>query len=80
MVHSHMPTKWKLKEFLEHHDITVYRLAKETGDQLTRNTLYNLTTKEPKRIELNTIDVLIPALEQLTGKRVELSDLLEYER
>ncbi len=78
MVPSSMPMKWKLPEFLNKHNITVYKLAKETT--IARNTLYNLTNKTPIRIDLETLNALIPALERMTGQRVELNDLLEYER
>jgi DNA-binding Xre family transcriptional regulator len=73
-----MPMRWKLQEFLEKHNITVYALAKETT--IARNTLYNLTNKAPARIDLETLNELIPALERVTKKRVELTDLLDYER
>ena len=80
MIDSPMPTRWKLDSFLKAHDITVYALAQKTEGRLTRTTLYNLTNKRPKRIEIETLDVLIPVLTGLTGKEVTVHDLLEYER
>jgi DNA-binding Xre family transcriptional regulator len=79
MVDSLMPTRWKLKAFLDEHGITVYKLAQHTGDKLSRNALYNLAKDEPPaRIELKTLDVLIPVLSELTGKVVRVEDLLGY--
>jgi DNA-binding Xre family transcriptional regulator len=79
MVDLTMPTRWKLKEFLDTHKITVYRLSQATGSGIARNSLYNLVQDEPpKRLEIKTLDVLIPALRQLTGRDVQVDDLLEY--
>ncbi len=75
-----MPTRWKLKEFLDKHQITVYELAKHTSGRLSRNALYKLANEAPAQLRISTIDTLIPALERMTGQRVELNDLLEYER
>lgn len=76
MVNSFMATKWKLEEFLNSHGITVYELAKHT--KLSRNSLYKLV-KDPQAIRFDTLDDLLPVLDQLTGERVEVSDLLERE-
>lgn len=80
MINSCMPTRWKLKEFLADHDITVYKLAQETDKKISRNSLYNLTGyPPPTRIAINTFDVLIPALRKLTGEKVVISDIMPYE-
>ena len=43
--------------------------------------VYNLVADTPPtNIRVTTFDALIPALETLTGKRVEVSDLIGYER
>jgi DNA-binding Xre family transcriptional regulator len=73
-----MPMRWKLDAFLKAHNITVYALAKKTEGKLTRTTLYNLTNKPQKRIELETLNVLIPTLSKMLGKQVKLDDLLDY--
>jgi hypothetical protein len=76
-----MPTRWKLREFLEAHNITPYRLAQETAGQLGMKSIYNLVKEPPPdRLRIRTFDVLIPALERLTGEAVQVSDLLDYER
>ena len=77
---SKMPTKWKLRDFLEAKGITVYALSKELEGQVSITTLYSLKNRRPKRLDLEGLDALIPALERLTGERVELTDLLEFTR
>ncbi len=78
MVHSSMPVHWRLREYLSEKGITVYRLSEESG--VPKNTLYNLTNKKPARIDLTTLNAVLPALERLTGSPVELTELLKYER
>lgn len=70
-----MSLDWKLKDVLKQHNITVYRLADASG--IPRNTLYNLVNKEPVRVDLGTLDAVLNALDDLTGERVSVSDLLE---
>ncbi len=80
MLNSCMPMRWKLDEFLKSHSITVYALAQKTEGRLTRTTLYNLTNKPQKRIDLETLNVLISTLSEMLGREVELTELLRYER
>ncbi len=70
-----MSLDWKLKSVLEQHNITVYRLADVSG--VPRNTLYKLVNKEPARVDLGTLDAVLNALDELTGERVNVTDLLE---
>jgi transcriptional regulator with XRE-family HTH domain len=70
-----MSLDWKLKSVLEQHNITVYRLADVSG--VPRNTLYNLVNKEPARVDLGTLNAVLDALDELTGTRVNVADLLE---
>lgn len=72
-----MSLDWKLRDVLERHNITVYRLADVSG--VPRNTLYNLVNKEPARVDLGTLDAVLSALDELTGERVRINDLLERE-
>ena len=74
-----MPMKWKFPQFIDSNNITVYALAQKLEGEVTITTLYNLKNKEQKRIDLSTLNALIPALAQLTGKKVGLTDLLEYQ-
>ncbi len=69
--------KWTLKEYLTRHDLTAYQLAKESG--LSVNTIYPLARGEAKGIQLETLQTVIDALDELTGKRVNVTDLIERE-
>lgn len=69
--------KWTLKEYLTRHDLTAYQLAKATG--LSVNTIYPLARGEAKGIQLETLQTVLGALDELTGARVELTDVLERE-
>ena len=81
MINSFMPTRWKLKEFLQEHDISPYALSQQTTGKLSMKSVYNLVADTPPtNIRTTTFDALIPALEQLTGKHVDITDLLAYER
>jgi transcriptional regulator with XRE-family HTH domain len=70
-----MAIRLKLKEALEDGGVTVYRLGEVSG--VPRNTLYNLANQERERLDLAVLDKVMTALEQLTGQRVALTDLLE---
>ena len=70
-----MAVRLKLREVLEHSGVTVYRLGEVSG--VPRNTLYNLVNRDRERLDLGVLDKVMTALEQLTGERVELTDLLE---
>ncbi len=72
--------RWKLKETLEHNQTNPYALARAMGDQSKAVTLYRLTspTKKTSRIDLGTLSEIITALREVTGKAIEITDLLEY--
>ena len=74
-----MPTMWRLKDYLQQHNVTPYALAIKTEGKLSRNTIYSLVREQPQRLQLKTLDVLIPALTELTGEPVDVTDLLAYE-
>ena len=73
-----MPLEWKLKQFLDQEGITAYRLADETHGLLSQNGVYRLTSSDLKGIRFETLEVILPALSKLSGKRVSIHDLLEY--
>lgn len=74
--------RWKLREYLEANNLTVYQLWKASG--LTKTGVYNLTTpkgqERAKGVEFATLGKLIQGLEKLTHKRVSLDDVLEVVR
>ena len=73
-----MATLWKLKSFLDEHGLSANAVSERTKGKLARNSVYNLL-KAPRSVRLETLDALIPALEEMTGQRVSVTDLLEYE-
>ncbi len=67
--------KWKLKDYLEQHDITAHQLALEA--KLSLNSVYPAVRGEAERVSLATLDRMLTALDKLTGERAELGDVLE---
>ena len=75
--------KLLLKEYLQAQGQSVYGLVQEAarqGKRLSRTNLYNLTSGEAKGIQFETLSDLLDVLPKLTGKPVELTDLLEYRK
>jgi DNA-binding Xre family transcriptional regulator len=80
MVDFAMPIRWKFPQYLQAHNVSVYALAQELEGKVTITTLYNLKNKPQKRIDLENLEAVIHGLERLTGKRVDITDLLELDR
>lgn len=70
--------RWKVKEFLEQNGATTYALWKASG--LSRTTAYAIAQGDMKGVEFDTLGKLLSGLEQVTGKQVELADVLEVVR
>jgi DNA-binding Xre family transcriptional regulator len=70
--------KWKLKAYLDQHNVTPYRLWKESG--LAQSTIYTLSKDRGDRADLSTLGRIVETLERLTGKPVTPNDLLEVVR
>jgi DNA-binding Xre family transcriptional regulator len=68
---------WKLREYLDRHEVSAYALAQATD--LAPSTVYALARGRQRRTDLDVLDKVIEALEQLTGERVSVCDLLERE-
>lgn len=71
-----MALQWKVKQFLKAHGISAYRLMKEA--ELAQGTAYRLANNKAGGLSLDTMDTVIGTLRRLTGKKVELADLLVY--
>lgn len=71
-----MPLRWKLRELLDEHDITPYRLTKESG--LAFSTIYRITGGNTDALHGKTADAILSALHRLTGREYALSDLVEW--
>ncbi len=66
---------WKLREYLDRHEVSAYALAQATD--LAPSTVYALARGRQRRTDLDVLDKVLTALEQLTGERVSVCDLLE---
>ena len=69
-----------LGDFLRAHDLTAYKLAAAGRGTVSRNAVYALARGEADRVDLGTLSKLAALLEQLTGKRITLGDLLTLDR
>ncbi len=76
MTHLTVPTRWKFAEFLDANKVNVHSLAQNVDVSIT--TLYSLKNNRPRRIDLETLDKLKPALESFLGRKVELSELIDW--
>ena len=72
-----MPVRWKVYDILEAHDISVYRLMKESG--LAQGTVYRLVKGDTSTVNAETLDRVMTTLRRLTGQQLQISDLLEYD-
>lgn len=70
--------KWKIRSYLESHNLTPYRLWRESG--LAQRTVYTLAHDKGDRADLGTLGTLIATLEKLTGETLTPNDLLEVVR
>lgn len=72
--------RWKLADFLAEHGLTAYALGKAMGTTYM-NTVYRMARRghEPSRIDLPTLVNVLDGLRTLTGKEVEIADILIYE-
>lgn len=81
MIDLCVATRWRFKEFLDENKISTYSVVQETTGKLSRTAVYDLASSDsPASIRISTFDALLPALEKLTGKQVEITDLLTYDR
>ena len=62
---------------LAEHDITPYRLSKESG--VAMNTVYAIVKDETKRIDKATLYAILVALQNLTNRTYEVSDIVVFE-
>jgi DNA-binding Xre family transcriptional regulator len=69
----------RLKQLLDEHGITAYRLVKATNGHVATNTVYSLASGKAKDVKLSTLENILTALRTLTGKPMVVSDLLEYQ-
>ena len=68
--------RFHLKPFLERHQITAYQLARATKGQLSESTVYGMSRAPLQRIDLDSVRVVMNALEEMIGAHVQLEDLM----
>jgi DNA-binding Xre family transcriptional regulator len=68
--------RWKLKEVLEEHGITPYRLMVDSG--IANSTIYRLTNHKTDSVQGPVLDKVLDSLCKLTGKRIGVGDVLEH--
>ncbi|WP_191240919.1 helix-turn-helix domain-containing protein [Deinococcus ficus] len=69
--------EWQLREYLDAHGLSVYSLVKATGGALSTTGVYNLS-RGTKQVKLETLDLIITALREMTGHDVTVGDVLRY--
>jgi DNA-binding Xre family transcriptional regulator len=72
-----MQTYWKLDSTLRQYRKTPLALARASG--LSKTTVYNIVHGKAKGIELETLDKIMLGLEQLTGQKMQVEDVLNRE-
>jgi DNA-binding Xre family transcriptional regulator len=68
--------EFKLKAVLEKHGMSGYRLE-QSVEEFAPITIRKIVSGE-NSVSLESLNSIISALRQLTGKEIEVSDLLEY--
>ena len=71
-----MAVRWKVREFLEEHNLTPYRLMVSSG--LAKGTVYRLVNDNSTGISPETLNSILSALTELTGQPVGITEVLEF--
>ena len=66
-----------LSDYLSDQGISAYRLAKETQGKAARNSIYALARGDMQRVDLETLNTVMQALENMTGQAPSFDDLFE---
>lgn len=69
---------WQLGALLARHNLTAYRLAQQLDGKMNAGSVYTLAKGGTERVSLTTLGHLLGALEELTGTRYSVADLLAY--
>lgn len=67
-----------LKEYLDAHDLSAYRLVQATKGRVAERTVYSLARAETKRVDLGVLGEVLNALGKLTGEDVTPNDVLRF--
>jgi hypothetical protein len=72
---------WKLDQLLEEYDITPARLEREIvrlGYDFGTKSIYRFKGQGPININRGSLEAIIAGLRSITGKDLNVQDLLEY--
>lgn len=70
---------WRVGEILTAHNLTAYKLAGQLHGKVNRNSIYAIARGDTERVDRATLAHLLAGLEELTGTRYTVADLLAYE-
>ncbi|ASN68122.1 hypothetical protein 8F11_87 [uncultured Caudovirales phage] len=73
-----MPVQFTLAKTLHRYDIQQIQLAEESDTRAA--TIHQLCHGTVKRVNIEMVDRIIPALERLTGAKHSLEDVMIYVR
>lgn len=65
-----------LRQYLNTHGLSAYRLAQAARGRVSERTVYALARGEVSRVDLGTLGAVLSTLEELTGEPVSPADLL----
>lgn len=72
-----MQVHWRLRDYLNQHGLTAYRLAKVLPE-VRQPTIYRLASEHsPQSVNFETLGKVLQGLKTLTGEEVTPNDLLE---
>lgn len=77
---SNYKTRVTLGETLSRLGVSAYRLADAGAGTVSRNSVYRMAAGRVDRVDLGTVEKLAELLEQLSGERVTLADIVTLER
>lgn len=72
-----MDVRVTLNKYLVRHNLTAYKLSQQAKGKAAQGAIYALARGDTKRVDLNTLAVVIDALEHITGETVSFDDILE---
>ena len=70
--------EWTLESVLKAHGITPYRLVKQLEGRVSLPTIYSAVNGTNGGAQLSTIAGILSGLEELTGQRFTVCDVLHY--
>ena len=73
-----MALRVALREYLDRNNLTAYRLVQATKGRVAERTVYGLARGDVKRVDLETLNEVMAALEGMTGQPVTPNDLLDF--